>query len=75
MHKKERILKAVRGKCQVTYKGIPNRITQYLSPETIKARRFPRRCHTDPKRTQMPAQPNKHSKTLNYYRWRNQDIM
>ena len=36
---KERILKVVRGKCQVTYKGRPIRITQDFSPETIKARR------------------------------------
>ena len=33
---KERILKAVRKKCQVTYKGRPIRITEF-SPETIKA--------------------------------------
>jgi hypothetical protein len=36
---KERILKAVRGKGQVTYKGRPIRITPDFSPETIKARR------------------------------------
>jgi hypothetical protein len=36
---KERILKAVREKGQVTYKGRPTRITQYFSPETMKARR------------------------------------
>ena len=36
---KERILKAVREKGQVTYKGRPIRITQYFSPETIKVRR------------------------------------
>jgi hypothetical protein len=33
---KERILKAVRGKGQVTYKGRPIRITLDLSPETRK---------------------------------------
>jgi hypothetical protein len=37
--KKERILKAVRGKGQVTYKGRPIRITPDFSPETMKARR------------------------------------
>jgi hypothetical protein len=34
---KERILKAVREKVQVTYKG---RITPDFSPETMKARRY-----------------------------------
>jgi hypothetical protein len=36
---KERILKAVREKCQVTYKGRPIRITLDFSAETMKARR------------------------------------
>jgi hypothetical protein len=36
---KERILKAVREKCQVTYKGRPIRITPDFSPETMKTRR------------------------------------
>ena len=36
---KERILKAVREKGQVTYKGKPIRITPDFSPETMKARR------------------------------------
>ena len=36
---KERILKAVREKGQVTYKGRPIRITPGFSPETTKARR------------------------------------
>ena len=35
---KDRILKAVREKGQVTYKGIPIRITPDFSPETRKAR-------------------------------------
>jgi hypothetical protein len=34
-----RILKAVREKCQVTYKGRPIRITSDFSPETMKAKR------------------------------------
>ena len=37
---KERIIKALKGKCQVTYKGRPVRITPDISPETMKARRF-----------------------------------
>jgi hypothetical protein len=36
---KERILKAVRERGQVTYKGRPIRITPEFSPETMKARR------------------------------------
>jgi hypothetical protein len=36
---RERILKAVREKGQVTYKGRPIRITPDFSPETMKARR------------------------------------
>ena len=36
---KERILRAVREKGQVTYKGRPIRITPDFSPETMKARR------------------------------------
>ena len=36
---KERILRAVREKGQVTYKGRPIRITPHFSPETMKARR------------------------------------
>ena len=44
---KDRILKAVREKGQVTYKGKPIRITPDFSPETMKARR----TWTDPKRT------------------------
>jgi hypothetical protein len=36
---KERILKAVRIKGQVTYKGKPIRITPDFSPQTMDARR------------------------------------
>jgi hypothetical protein len=62
LQNKERILKAVR------------RITQDLSPETMKTRRSWERCHTDPRRTQMQAQTTTPTKTRNYHRWRNQDI-
>jgi hypothetical protein len=78
MHKKrERILKAIWEKDQVTYKGIPIRITPDFSPETMKARRswadlihakILGRSHTCPKRAQMPAQTTIPSKTLNYHR-------
>jgi tRNA A37 threonylcarbamoyladenosine dehydratase len=36
---KERILKAVREKTQITYKGKPTKITADFSTETLKARR------------------------------------
>jgi hypothetical protein len=36
---KERVLKVVREKGQVTYKGKPIRITPNISPESMKARR------------------------------------
>jgi hypothetical protein len=36
---KERILKAISKKCQLTYKGRPIRVTPDFSPETRKARR------------------------------------
>ena len=70
---KDRILKAVREKGQVTYKGRPIRITPDFSPESMKARR----SWTDviqTLRTQMPAQATIPRKTLNYHRWRNQSI-
>ena len=35
---RDKILKAVREKCQITYKGRPIRIIQDFSPETMKAR-------------------------------------
>jgi hypothetical protein len=65
---KERILKALREKGQVTYKGRPIRITPDFLPETMKARRSWGRGHTDPKRTQMPAQAIIPSKALIYHR-------
>ena len=36
---KEKILKAARGKQQITYKGIPIRLTADVSAETLQARR------------------------------------
>jgi hypothetical protein len=36
---KDRMLKAVRGKSQVTYKCRPSRVTPDFSSETMKARR------------------------------------
>jgi hypothetical protein len=69
---KERILKAVRGK--VTYKDRPIRIIPDFSTD-YKSQKILGRSHTDPKRTQMPAQATIHSKTLNFHRWRNQDIL
>jgi hypothetical protein len=70
---KERILKAVREKGQVAYKGRRIRIIPGSSSETMKARRF----WADVMQTLREHKcwsstiPNK---TLNYHRWRNQDI-
>ena len=36
---KEQILKAAREKQQITHKGIPRKITAYLSRETLQAKR------------------------------------
>ena len=71
---KERILKAIRQKDQVTYKGRPIRITSDISPETYESQKSLDRCYTDTKRTQIPAQATIPSQTLNYHRWRNQRI-
>ena len=60
---KERILKAVREKGQVTYKARPIRITPDFSACTM----ILDRCYTNPKRIQMPAQatiPSKNSQLL-----------
>jgi hypothetical protein len=49
---KEEILKAVKKRGRVTYKGRPIRITPDFSPETMKARRsWTDRCLKDLKKT------------------------
>jgi hypothetical protein len=60
---KERILKAVREKGQVTYKGRPIRILirDYESYKNLDI------CYTDPKRKQMPAQATILSKTFFFF--------
>ena len=70
---KDRILKAVREKGQVTCKGKPIRITPDFSTD-YKSQKTLDRCYTDTKRTQIPAQGTIPSQTLNYYRWRKQSI-
>ena len=69
-----RILKAVRGKGQVTYKGRPIRITPDFFTRDSESQKSLDRCYTDTKRTQMPAQATIPGQTLNYHRWRNQSI-
>jgi hypothetical protein len=52
---KKRILKVVREKVQVIYKGRPIRIT----PDFLRdheSQKILCRCHTSPKRKQMPSQ-------------------
>jgi len=57
---RKRILKSVREKGQITYKGRPIRITSDFSTETVKAR-----CPIDPQRTQMLVHATMSSKILN----------
>jgi hypothetical protein len=71
---KERILKAVREKGQVTYKGRPIIITPDFLLKTDEIQKILDRCYIDPKRTQMPSQATIPSKTLNCHKWRNQSI-
>jgi hypothetical protein len=67
---KDRILKAVREKGQVTYKGRPIRITQDFSLETMKAIR----SWTDVIQTLREHKSTIPSQTCNYCRWRSQSI-
>lgn len=69
MHKTKKILKAIREKGQVTYKGRPIRIIPDFSPGTIKVRR----SWTDIIQT-LREYKCQLSKTINYHRQRNQDI-
>jgi hypothetical protein len=72
---KDKILKAVREKNQVTYKGRPIRITPDTFTRDYESQKILyNRCCTDLKRTKMPGQATIPSKTLNYHRWRNQNI-
>jgi hypothetical protein len=70
---KKIILKVVTEKGQVKYKGRPIRIIPDFSTDS-KSQKILGRCHTDSKRTKIPAQDTIPSKTLNYHRWRNQGI-
>ena len=69
---KDRILKAVREKGQVTYKAYQN-YTRFFTRD-YESQKSLDRCYTDTKRTQIPAQATIPSQTLNYHRWRNQSI-
>jgi hypothetical protein len=87
---KERILKAVREKGQVTYKGRTINMTPEFSPETMKARRSwadliqTLRKHKCQPMLLYTAKLKAHIatdtiivedfKTFNYPRWRNQNI-
>jgi hypothetical protein len=68
---KDRILKAVRGKGQVTYKGRPINYNRLFTRDH-ESQKMLDRCYTETKRTQMPAQATIPSQTFNYHRWRNQ---
>ena len=64
---KERILKAVREKGQVTYKGRPIRITSDFSTDYERPKSLVK-GHANSKRTQMSAQATIPSKNLNQHR-------
>jgi hypothetical protein len=66
---KEKILKTVRGKCQVTYQDYQN-YTRFFTRD-YGSQKILDRCYTNTKRTQMPAQAIIPSQTFNYHRWRN----
>jgi hypothetical protein len=69
---KERILKAVREKGQVSYKGRPIRITPDFSPETINTRRYWADVIQTLREHNCPGYCT--LKTLNYHRKRTQYI-
>jgi hypothetical protein len=71
---KDRILKAVKEKGQVTYKGKPIRITPDFFNRNYESQKSLDRCYTDTKRTQMTAQATIPSQTFNYLSWRNESI-
>jgi hypothetical protein len=50
------------------------RIRKTLLNRDSKSQKILNRCLADPKRPQIAAQTSLCSKTLNYHRWRNQDI-
>ena len=68
---KERILNTARERGQVRHKGRAIRVTPDF--RDYECQKILGRFHTDPKRTQMPAQATIPTKTLNYHRWRNED--
>jgi hypothetical protein len=72
--KKIKNIKSSKEKSQVTYKSKPIRIIANLSTENLKAKEIQSSCHTDPKRTQMPAHAATPNKTYSYQSWINQDI-
>ena len=63
---KEKLLKATRGKRQITYKGTPIRLTADFSVETLQARRDEREEPTT--KITLPG------KDLVHIRWRNQKL-
>jgi hypothetical protein len=71
---KDRILKAVREKGQVTYKGRPIRITSDFYSETMKTRRSLADVIQTIREHKCSAQATIMSKILNCHRWRKRDI-
>jgi hypothetical protein len=75
LQNKERILKAVRERGQVTYKGRPNRITPDFSTKTLKTGRvwtdilqFLKKTHRCQPRLLYPAKPSPKREKTRYFK-------
>ena len=71
--KQRKILKVIREKGQITYKGRHIRITLDFSTETSKDKNL-YRCLIVSKIPQMPTQTPIPSKNFNHHKWRKQGI-
>ena len=65
---KDRILKAVREKVQLTYKASLSELHQIFFTRDYECQKSLDRCNTDTNRTQMTAQATIPIQTLNYHR-------
>jgi len=68
------MLKAIRGKGNVTYKCRSITITSDFSIEIFKSQMILDNCHPDSKRTQMLTQVTIPTETPNHHRCRYKDI-
>jgi hypothetical protein len=71
MHKTRKNIKGSKGERST---NIYRQTYTRLLPRDYESQKILGGCYTDPKRPQMTAQATILIKTLNYHRWRNQDI-